>query len=294
MPSRRRSSTSASRPLDSIARKTPTTRCGSSTRCGPACACTTITLTPCAITSWSSRAIRPRSSATARCVCSSRSRSSCAARSSRSATRWRRRRRSRPTSQAIANANHADGSGAAGAERAGAREVSRRDRCHRDDAHEVGAAVVAVRTDRIEGEQHRQEDLDGDAVRVADEKRSDDERAGRNQERRRRSTPPHSQRQRHEQQQHRQDATAADHVHRRGRVSPQVELRPGRQRDRDDAVAPAVDHCTDAHGWNVLPLLRGRINSSPDPGHPAGLLVNSHAGRRRIAGPADDSAPPPP
>ncbi len=254
MPSRRRSSTSASRPLDSIARKTPTTRCGSPTRCGPACACTTMTLTPCAITSWSSRAIRPRSSATASCACSSRSRSSCAARSSRSATRCRRRRRSRPTSHAIANASHAARPGAARAERAGAREVGRRDRCHRDSSDESGAAVVAVRADRIEGEQQRQEDLDGDPLRVAHEERGENERAGRGQERRRRCAPPHGERQRHEQQQHRQDATAADHVHRRGRVSPKVELRPDRERERDGAVAPAVDHCTDTHGWNVLRL----------------------------------------
>ena len=90
-------------------------------------------------------------------------------------------------------------SGAARAECAGAGEVGRRDRCHRGSSDQGGAAVVAVRADRIEGEQHRQEDLEGDPVRVAHEECGDDERAGRGQERRRRCTSSQGERQRHEQ-----------------------------------------------------------------------------------------------
>ena len=85
MPSSRRSSTSASRPLASIepeGRRGP----GRARRADalPACACTTMTLTLWATTSCSSRAMRPRSSLTAVRAFSSRSRSSRPA--------WSRRR----------------------------------------------------------------------------------------------------------------------------------------------------------------------------------------------------------
>jgi len=46
--------------------------------------------------------------------------------------------------------------------------------------------------------------------------------------------------------------------------------------------------------WKVLRFIQGRINSTPDPGHPAGLLGNRHAGRRWIALPSDDSGLAPP
>ena len=134
--------------------------------------------------------------------------------------------------------------------------------------------------DRVEGEQQRQEDLDWDALRMAHEERDEDERAGRGQQRRRRQASPYSEWQRHEQEQHREDATAADDVHGRGRMPPEVELRPDREGERDRAVAPAVDHCAHTHVWNVLRLVAVRINSAPDPGHPAGLRGNSPAGRR--------------
>ena len=169
---------------------------------------------------------------------------------------------------------------AARAERARAREVGRRDRSHRDNPHEVGAAVVAVRAGGIEGEQERQEDRDGDAPRVAHEQCGDHECARRGEKGRRRQAPPHSERQCHDQKQHHQDATTADHVQRRRRVLPGVELRPARKGERDSEVSPAVDHCTDTHGWNVLRLSCVCINPPPDPHHPPGLPGNNHAGRR--------------
>ena len=75
----------------------------SGNRCRTAPTCSTITLTACATTSCSSRAIRPRSSATATRAAASRSRSARRARSSAASVRSVRSRSAHPTSQPIAN-----------------------------------------------------------------------------------------------------------------------------------------------------------------------------------------------
>ena len=103
-PSSRRSSASAARPVDATEDSDSRALPGSlSNTSSPAAACTTITLTLWAITSCSSRAIRVRSSITARSAFSSRSRSRRAARASSSARYARRVRRLSPTTHAIAN-----------------------------------------------------------------------------------------------------------------------------------------------------------------------------------------------
>jgi hypothetical protein len=91
-----------------MASKAPAARPGSpSTATGPASACTTIMLTWWATTSWSSRAMRARSEATARWASPARSRSSRTARSASSAARARWTRARSPSSQAPARASEA-------------------------------------------------------------------------------------------------------------------------------------------------------------------------------------------
>ena len=108
-PIRRRISSTVCRPVPSIASSAVRTSCWlpSSTRAA-APACTTIIETLWAITSWSSRAIRARSTATAACACSSRCASSRWVRSSSSAARRRQRRIRRPTNQ-VATSHTVDG-----------------------------------------------------------------------------------------------------------------------------------------------------------------------------------------
>ena len=103
-PSMRRSSCSAERPVVSIASSARLASSGwVSITCTPTPACTVITLMAWATTSCSSRAIRSRSSATARAASSIRSRSSTAARASRMAMRSRRVRMISPTAHAAPN-----------------------------------------------------------------------------------------------------------------------------------------------------------------------------------------------
>ena len=100
MPSRRRISVNASRPVASTAPSARTEASGSrSSTLRAAPACTTITETECATTSCSSRAIRTRSRATASRSRSVRSRSSCSVRALSSAVRCARPRPKRPSAQ---------------------------------------------------------------------------------------------------------------------------------------------------------------------------------------------------
>ena len=79
-----------------------------------------------------------------------------------------------------------------------------------------------MRADRIEGEQQRQEDPDGEPLRVTHEQCSKDECADRGEEGRSRCAASNGERQRDEQEQHREDASATDHVRRGGRVPPKI------------------------------------------------------------------------
>ena len=102
--SRRRISVSAVRPASSTLRSASRSADAlSGIRCRTAPTCRTITLTACATTSCSSRAIRARSSATATRAAASRSRSARAARSSAASVRSVRSRSAHPTSQPMAN-----------------------------------------------------------------------------------------------------------------------------------------------------------------------------------------------
>ena len=103
MPSRRRISVSADRLVASMAASACLASSGwVSITWPPTADCTAITLIECATTSCSSRAMRSRSSATARRACSSRSRSRRSALAWSSAQRARRLRRFPPVIQATA------------------------------------------------------------------------------------------------------------------------------------------------------------------------------------------------
>src|SRR3954447_6008580 len=99
-PSRRRISASAVRPACSTLRSASPSFDVAGIRCRTAPTWSTITLTAWATTSWSSRAIRARSSAAANRAADSRSRSARNARSSATSLRSARARSAYPTSQA--------------------------------------------------------------------------------------------------------------------------------------------------------------------------------------------------
>ena len=187
------------------------------------------------------------------------------------------------------------GSGAARAERAGPREVGRCDRRHRDSSDEGRAAVVAVRADRVEGEQHGQEDLDRDTARVAHEDRAEDERAGRGQERRRRRAPP--------QRPAEASRAAAAPRGRHGRPTTCIVAGACPQRSscvqaaNASATAPSPQRSITARtrmGGTYCGSSAGASTPRPIRVTLQGYAANSHAGRRRIAAPADDSGPAPP
>ena len=104
-PSRRRISASAVRPVCSTPceRLAVVGRASSGSLCRTAPTWSTITLTAWATMSWSSRAIRARSSATAMRAAASRSRSAWVARSSAASACSARSRSAKPASQPIAN-----------------------------------------------------------------------------------------------------------------------------------------------------------------------------------------------
>ena len=103
-PSRRRISASAARPVCSTPRSASASSASASgSLCRTAPTWSTITLTAWATMSWSSRAIRARSSATAMRAAASRSRSAWAARASAASACSARSRSAKPASQAIAN-----------------------------------------------------------------------------------------------------------------------------------------------------------------------------------------------
>ena len=99
----RRISVSAVRPACSTFLSASASSEAAGIRCRTAPTWSTITLTAWATTSWSSRAIRARSSATATRAADSRSRSARSARSSAASACWLRSRSAKPTSQPTAN-----------------------------------------------------------------------------------------------------------------------------------------------------------------------------------------------
>ena len=97
-----------------------------------------------------------------------------------------------------------------------------------------------MRAERVEGDDQREKDPERHAARVPDQKRSDDQSASEDGEHRDRRLPPPCQRQRHKAEQDGKRGAPAGNNETRRRVSPELELDLGREREREHPVAPSL------------------------------------------------------